>query len=189
MIKNYRKIVTMNNQSFFSFSVWKFWFVASVVTSLFFVSSFVYAQTSADIQGIEQYLDLHEDQKMYLVIRASLQRKSLEKIADEFGKRGVNIAYRNIEYNAENLLTHIKMEVTIGNCESADEDCYRWQEEAYNNGQPLDKNYPFIFYLYREGRQVKAAGLSYGYPENLPKREIRAMKNMTGSIVGNLTAD
>ena len=180
----------MKNTLFFSlFPLWKPSLMVLAIAGLLFVSNLVSAQTPANIQGIEPYLNLSEDQNMYLVIRASLRKNSLEEIADEFDKKGVHITYSNVEYNSENLLTRIAMEVTIGDCELEDGNCYRWQEEAYNNGQPLDKNRPLIFYLYRKGQQVEAAGISFGYPENLPKQEIRAMKNMTGSIIGTLTAN
>ena len=179
----------MKNAQFLSLDLtWKYLRVVPAIAVLFTLNP-VKAQTPDNLQDIEQYLDLAPDQNIYLVIRASLQKKSLENIADQFRRRGVNINYQNVEYNSEHLLTRISIEATIGRCESENGDCFRWQEEAYNNGLPLDKDRPLIFYIYRVGGKVEAAGTSYGYPEDLPRQEIQAMKNLTGSIIGILRAD
>ena len=167
---------------------WGFILIAQILVILLISQGALRAQ-APDIQGIEQYIQLDKNQNMYLVIRASLKQESLEKMAREFSKRGVNISFSNIKYNSGNLLTSIDMQVTIGDCQSAGDRCYRWKEEAYNDGLPLDHDKPVIFYIYRKDQKVELAGTSYGYPSDLPVQEIRAMKNMTGSFVGTFKAD
>ena len=164
----------------------KYMIMALAMAGLLFILHPVKAQTPTQIQDIEQYLDLGKDQNMYLVIRASMQQNSLEKIADKFRERGVNIAFSDVQYNADKLLTRIAMEVTIGNCEPGSDECYRWKEEAYNDGKPLKDNRPLIFYLYQKEEK---AGVSYGYPDDLPSQEIKAMKHITGSLIGTFRAN
>ena len=164
--------------------LWSFISTAHILVILLISHSAVKAQTT-DIQGIEQHVQLGKNQNMYLIIRPSLKQGSLEKMAHEFGKRGVNISYSNVKYNSDNLLTSIHIQVIIGDCQSTGGKCYRWKEEAYNDGLPLDHDKPLIFYIYQKDQKVEFAGTSFGYPSDLPAREIRGMKNMTGSLVGN----
>ncbi|MEM1135319.1 MAG: hypothetical protein AAGI07_05720 [Bacteroidota bacterium] len=161
---------------------------ATFFLSLLLMGAFVQAQKNANLESIEKYLQLSENQNMYVVIRASSKQSSLENIANEFAKKGVELTFSKFQFN-ENLLTQVALKARIGKCDSENEECFQWEEEAYNNGLPIDKKKPLIFYIYREGNQVVAAGISYGYPETiLPKEEIKAMKHLTGSLIGILRA-
>lgn len=162
---------------------WRYILTAQFLVTLLIVPGVVKAQNT-DIQGIKQHIQLDRNQNMYLIIRSSLKQGSLEKMAHEFGKRGVAISFSNVKYNSDNLLTSIDMQVTIGDCQSAGSKCYRWKEKAYNDGLPLNHDKPLIFYIYQKDQKVEFAGTSYGYPSDLPAHEIRGMKNMTGSLVG-----
>ena len=147
------------------------------------------AQTTPDTRGIEKYLNLGENQHAYVVIRPTVKSASLKEITRDFEKLGIGIDFRKVQYNEQNMLTRMVMEVSIGDCQSPEQECYEWKEEAYNDGQALDPEKPLVFYLYQQGQQVEHIGTSMGYPTVLSQEKVSFLKNINGSIVGTFNLD
>jgi hypothetical protein len=138
------------------------------------------AQTTS-ITALSQHLKLNPDDNIYLTIRAFLKKDELDGMVSALGEKGVKVKLSNITYNPEKLLTRIRMEVEIGNCQAREGNCYQQTVEAYNGGEPLSNDKPLLFYLVR---QVDRVGVSYGYPGDLPQEEIKVLSKMTGTLIG-----
>ncbi len=144
------------------------------------ISSNSMASQTDKASRLNSFLKLESSHSIYLAIRASLDKNTLQVIENTLGEKGVQVSFTNVRYNAQGQLIRISMQVRIGNCNTG-EACFEQALEAYNDGEPLQHDKPLVFYL---SRRADKLGVYVGYPEDLPASDLSALQNFTGIIVG-----
>jgi hypothetical protein len=144
-----------------------------LISLFFFITLPLCAQSFEDASEISQHINLKEGQNIYLKVSAEITQESLMRITKDLASKGIDLQFSKIERNENNLITHIVMDVKIGE--------YQKTIESLSEDKPIAD--PLIFYYLNRDNKF---GLSVGIPENLPKDQSKKFNSFRGLLIGKL---
>ena len=106
-------------------------------------------------------------------VSAETPQVNLVDLTKVLKAKGVNMEFSDIERDANNLITHIVMDLKVGE--------YQKRVESTNQGKPIQD--PLIFYFLNRDNMF---GLSAGLPNDLPRTETKKFNSFSGLVIGKL---
>lgn len=117
-------------------------------------------------------IPVKEDENVFLVIRSDADQKMLDEIRIILKKRGVDVDFDQVQFNEAGELTHIHVEVKVG-------DQYHGEMTGYNNGRPIEE--PVVLYVMKENGD--RFGISKGMPKALSSKLQSSLERLTGLLI------